>query len=124
MTGRQRSLLLCSFTLPFPTLDAGKARRLRHNPTAIAKGAVTCVQQLQQAFVEGADYVGVGPVFPSSTKVFQDFPGLSFVEQAAAVAAGPWFAIGGITSERLPELLVAGARRIAVTAAVTQSEPH
>jgi thiamine-phosphate pyrophosphorylase len=80
------------------------------------------VQQLQQAFVEGADYVGVGPVFPSSTKVFQDFPGLSFVEQAAAVAAGPWFAIGGITSERLPELLAAGARRIAVTAAVTQSQ--
>ncbi|MFM7039366.1 MAG: thiamine phosphate synthase [Planctomycetaceae bacterium] len=80
------------------------------------------VQQLEQAFVEGADYVGVGPVFPSSTKVFQDFPGLSFVEQAAAAAAGPWFAIGGIHSARLPELLAAGARRIAVTAAVTQSQ--
>jgi thiamine-phosphate pyrophosphorylase len=61
-------------------------------------------------------------VFPSSTKVFQDFPGLSFVEQAAAVAAGPWFAIGGMTAERLPELLAAGGRRIAVTAAVTQSQ--
>lgn len=79
------------------------------------------VQQLQHAYAEGADYVGVGPVFPSSTKVFDDFPGLAFVQQAAAAAAVPWFPIGGINAERLPELLVAGARRIAVTAAITQS---
>ncbi|MFM7059437.1 MAG: thiamine phosphate synthase [Planctomycetota bacterium] len=79
------------------------------------------VEQLQQAFLDGADYVGAGPVFPSSTKTFDDFPGLSFVRQAAEVASGPWFAIGGITAQRHPEVLAAGARRIAVTAAVTQS---
>ncbi|MEY3176370.1 MAG: Thiamine-phosphate synthase [Planctomycetota bacterium] len=80
------------------------------------------LHQLQQAFRDGADYAGVGPVFPSSTKAFDDFPGLAFVEQAAASAAGPWFAIGGITAERLPTLLAAGAGRIAVTAAITQSQ--
>lgn len=79
------------------------------------------VEQLRQAFSDGADYVGAGPVFPSSTKAFDDFPGLSFVRQAAAVATGPWFAIGGINSERHPDLLAAGASRIALTAAVTQS---
>lgn len=79
------------------------------------------VQQLQHADAEGADYVGVGPVFPSSTKVFNNFPGLAFVQQAAGAAAVPWFPIGGINAERLPELLHAGARRVAVTAAITQS---
>ena len=79
------------------------------------------VQQLQHAYAEGADYVGVGPVFPSSTKVFKNFPGLAFVQQAAAADAVPCFPIGGINAERLPELLAAGARRIAVTAAITQS---
>jgi thiamine-phosphate pyrophosphorylase len=79
------------------------------------------IQQLQNADAEGADYVGVGPVFPSSTKVFDNFPGLAFVQQAAAAATVPWFPIGGINAERLPELLAAGARRVAVTAAITQS---
>ena len=76
-------------------------------------------QQLLQAFQEGADYVGVGPVFPSGTKTFQQFPGLDYVRQAAELATGPWFPIGGITLAGIPELCQAGARRVAVTAAVT-----
>ena len=76
-------------------------------------------QQLLQAFQEGADYVGVGPVFPSGTKTFQQFPGLDYVRQAAELATGPWFPIGGITLAQIPELCQAGARRVAVTAAVT-----
>ena len=78
-------------------------------------------EQLRAAFAAGADYVGVGPVFPSSTKGFSDFPGLRYVGQAAELAAGPWFAIGGISEGRLTELRAAGANRIAVTAAVTQA---
>ena len=78
-------------------------------------------EQLQAAFAAGADYTGVGPVFHSSTKGFSDFPGLQYVQQAAEVADRPWFAIGGISSERLTELRTAGATRIAVTAAVTQA---
>lgn len=76
-------------------------------------------QQLLQAFQEGADYVGVGPVFPSGTKTFQQFPGLDYVRRAAELATGPWFPIGGITLAQIPELCQAGARRVAVTAAVT-----
>ena len=78
-------------------------------------------EQLTQAFQQGAAYAGVGPVFPSTTKAFQQFPGLEFVRQAAAVAVGPWFPIGGITLGHIPELCAAGATRVAVTSAVTQS---
>jgi thiamine-phosphate pyrophosphorylase len=78
-------------------------------------------QQLLQAFREGSDYVGVGPVFPSGTKTFHQFPGLDYVRQAAELATGPWFPIGGITLAAVPELCQAGARRVAVTAAVTRA---
>ncbi|MEY3459251.1 MAG: Thiamine-phosphate synthase [Planctomycetota bacterium] len=78
--------------------------------------------QFQAAFAAGADYAGVGPVFQSSTKGFGEFPGLPYVQAAASAGEGPWFAIGGISELRLPELLAAGARRIAVTAAVTQTD--
>ncbi|GAB5440582.1 MAG: hypothetical protein Fues2KO_09310 [Fuerstiella sp.] len=65
-----------------------------------------------------ADYLGVGPVFPSSTKSFDSFAGLDFVRTAAQNCNGPWFAIGGINRDNLPEVTDAGARAIAVSAAV------
>jgi thiamine-phosphate pyrophosphorylase len=45
--------------------------------------------------------------------------------EAAAAAAGsvkPWFAIGGIDEQRLPEVLAAGARRIVVVRAITSAD--
>ncbi|MFN5734402.1 MAG: thiamine phosphate synthase, partial [Planctomyces sp.] len=87
------------------------------------------VSQLQAAVSAGADYAGVGPVFPSTTKRFEEFPGLGFVSGAAgSLGSGavvpdfPWFAIGGITEVNVGDVLVAGARRVAVGAAVTASE--
>jgi thiamine-phosphate pyrophosphorylase len=80
------------------------------------------IDQFQQAIVEQADYLGVGPVFPSHTKSFAEFPGLPFVRAAAAVPSPPWFAIGGVTMDTLTDLKQSGAQRIAVTSAVTRSE--
>jgi len=81
------------------------------------------ISQFQSARLSGADYAGVGPVFPSTTKQFVEFPGLAYVSAAAAGCAGerafPWFAIGGISERNLAEVLEAGASRIAVGAAVT-----
>ncbi|MFM7867218.1 MAG: thiamine phosphate synthase, partial [Planctomycetaceae bacterium] len=83
------------------------------------------ISQFQSAGLSGADYAGVGPVFPSTTKQFVEFPGLAYVSAAAAVCAGerafPWFAIGGISEGNLAEVLRAGASRIAVGAAVTSA---
>jgi thiamine-phosphate pyrophosphorylase len=81
-------------------------------------------EQAVQATESGADYLGVGPVFPSQTKSFEEFPGLAFVNSVAHSAAvtKPWFAIGGINTERLPDLITAGAHRVAVTSVVAGAD--
>lgn len=82
------------------------------------------VEQLNAAVLAGASYLGVGPVFESSTKVFEtdEIAGLGFVRQAADSTNLPWFAIGGIDEENLDEILEAGATRIAVGSAITRAE--
>lgn len=76
------------------------------------------LQQAREAVMNGADYLGVGPVFPSSTKSFLEFAGLSFVKEVANELAIPWYAIGGINEANIAELRAAGADRIAVSAAI------
>lgn len=64
------------------------------------------------------DYLGVGPVFPSGTKLFDEFPGLTLVNQASQLASLPWFAIGGIQPSNLPDVTAAGATGVAVCGAI------
>lgn len=78
--------------------------------------------QAHAAAAAGADYIGVGPVFASDTKSFDQFPGLSFVSQVAREIQLPAFAIGGIRPDRLEELRRAGATRVAMTAGLAASE--
>ncbi len=73
------------------------------------------IEQAEQAVLDGADYVGVGPVFTSRTKSFEQFAGLEYVVQVASSIALPAFAIGGIGLENIEQVLAAGARRIAVS---------
>ena len=78
--------------------------------------------QVQQAFAEGADLIGIGPVFPSKTKSFAEFPGLNFVQSVAATTARPWFAIGGIDLDNLAAVIFAGASRVAIASVVAGSD--
>jgi thiamine-phosphate pyrophosphorylase len=78
--------------------------------------------QLEKAVLDGAGYLGVGPVFTSETKSFDDLAGLGYVSQAAETSNLPWFAIGGITEANLDDVLGAGARRVAVSSAVVRAE--
>src|SRR5205823_3080461 len=71
------------------------------------------IEQARQAVLQGADYLGLGPTFPSGTKRFDEFPGLHFLRQIAAEIVLPAFAIGGITLENLPQVLATGIRRVA-----------
>ncbi len=79
-------------------------------------------EQLERAVVDGASYLGVGPVFSSETKNFADLVGLAFIRQASESTTLPWFAIGGIRLENVESVLEAGAERIAVSAAVVRAE--
>jgi thiamine-phosphate pyrophosphorylase len=80
------------------------------------------IAQARQAVLDGANYVGVGPTFPSTTKDFANFPGLNLLRQVAAEIRLPAFAIGGITLENLPEVLATGIGRVAVSGAIANAE--
>ena len=62
------------------------------------------------------NYIGVGPTFPSKTKLFATFPGTALLKQIADEMSLPAFAIGGITLENLDEVLATGIKRVAVAA--------
>jgi len=80
------------------------------------------LDQVRQAVLEGASYIGVGPTFPSRTKDFVVHAGLDFVRQAIAETSLPAFALGGITADNIAQVLAAGARRVAVSHAVCAAE--
>jgi thiamine-phosphate pyrophosphorylase len=79
--------------------------------------------QVAVAVAEAVDYFCVGPCWPTPTKPGRPAPGLALVRSAAELAGDkPWFAIGGIDAERLPDVLDAGARRIVVVRAITGAQ--
>ncbi|MDW8224052.1 MAG: thiamine phosphate synthase [Gemmatales bacterium] len=80
------------------------------------------LSQLRQAVENGANYVGVGPVFATTTKEISELAGLEYVRLAAAETVLPAFAIGGITPANLAQVVQAGLRRAAVSSAVCRSE--
>ncbi|MDT5111195.1 MAG: thiamine-phosphate pyrophosphorylase [Mycobacterium sp.] len=81
------------------------------------------VEQLDAAIDEHVDYFCVGPCWPTPTKPGRPAAGLGLVRSAAESGTNkPWFAIGGIDGERLPELLDAGARRVVVVRAITGAD--
>ncbi|MEM8638941.1 MAG: thiamine phosphate synthase [Cyanobacteria bacterium P01_G01_bin.54] len=77
---------------------------------------------LEQAIAQGADYVGVGPVYETPTKPGRAAAGLDYVRHATAHCPIPWYAIGGVDAQNLPEIQQAGGSRVAVVRAIMQAE--
>jgi thiamine-phosphate pyrophosphorylase len=71
---------------------------------------------------DGADYIGVGPVFATPTKPGRPAVGVELVRFAAFHAAVPFFAIGGIDASNVAAVVSAGASRIAVVRAIADAE--
>jgi thiamine-phosphate pyrophosphorylase len=83
------------------------------------------IEQVRRAVLDGADYLGVGPTFTSTTKAFDKLAGLDFVREAFAVTSLPAFALGGIAPATIGAAVKAGATRVAVGACVaTADEPR
>ncbi len=80
-------------------------------------------EEMQRAIAEGADYIGVGPVYETPTKAGRTAVGLDYVRHAVKHASIPWFAIGGISAETLADVLTAGAERVAVVRAIMEATP-
>jgi len=79
------------------------------------------VGEARAAVTAGADYLGIGPCFPSPTKSFTDHAPPEFLRTVCGETSLPVFAIGGITVERLEVLAPLGIRRVAVASAVTRA---
>jgi thiamine-phosphate pyrophosphorylase len=102
-------------------LQVAEARRVV-GPHALIGVSTHDIDQVRQAVLDGADYLGVGPVFSSKTKTFANFPGLEFVRAATAETSLPAFALGGITCQNVAQVIAAGSKRIAVSSAVVRAE--
>ncbi|MGH1525339.1 thiamine phosphate synthase [Leifsonia sp. L25] len=81
------------------------------------------VEQIEAAIAaEGLDYFCVGPVWATPTKPGRAGVGLDLVRYAADFASTrPWFAIGGIDETTIAEVVAAGAERVVVVRAITES---
>jgi len=71
-----------------------------------------------------ADYIAVGPVHATPTKLGRPGVGVGLVAHAARVVPGdlPWFAIGGIDPANVDDVTGAGASRIVVVRAITEAD--
>ncbi|NBW97347.1 MAG: thiamine phosphate synthase [Planctomycetia bacterium] len=88
-------------------------------PAALVGRTAHTLDEARAAVPAGADYVGIGPCFPSATKSFSAFAPAGFLAEVAREISLPAFAIGGITLERLDDLVALGLRRVAVASAIT-----
>ncbi len=100
-------------------LPVAQARRLAPKGFLIG-GTCRNVAQARQAYADGADYVGVGPIYPSTTKPGLPKPlGVATLTEISGIL--PAIAISGITVDRVPDVMAAGAHGVALIAAVSRA---
>ncbi len=79
--------------------------------------------QCQRAINAGADYVAIGPIYATGTKPTAKPVTLAYVQWAAENVTLPWFAIGGINSSTLPDVIASGAKRVCIVSDIL-NHPH
>jgi thiamine-phosphate pyrophosphorylase len=108
-------------TAPHPDVLQGAHSRALASRLGIGLSSAA-PEQAARAIAAGADYLGVGPVYPTGTKPTAKPVTLDYVRWAAANIAIPWFAIGGINLMNLDDVLTAGAQRICVVSAILNDD--
>ncbi len=102
-------------------MDVESARKILGN-NAIIGVSTHAPEQAQKAVADGADYIGMGPVFTTPTKPGRKSVGLEYVEWVSNNIDIPAFAIGGIDPDNVNEVIAHGAKRIAVVRAIINAE--
>ncbi len=99
-------------------------RKILSTETIIGASART-EEKILEAITEGADYIGFGPIYQTSSKPDAETPkGLERLQRVCEIAKCPVIAIGGITLQTAAEVIYAGAHGIAVISAVcSQPDP-
>lgn len=98
-------------------LPARVARPLLR-PGMVLGRSTHSVEQAQRALAEGADYVAVGSMFPTSTKPDFELVGPDLIRKLRGEIGVPLIGIGGITVANVAEVIRAGADGVAVISAV------
>ena len=99
-----------------------RAARSLFGPDAIIGVSVSSVAEAAQASLDGADYIGVGHIFPTFSKEKTTPPlGTAVIESIRKAAGLPVVAIGGIGLKNAYEVMKAGASGIAVISAVSDA---
>ena len=97
------------------------ARRIA--PELILGRSTHSVEQALEAQAQGADYVNLGPVFPTRTKNTPVQPlGLEIIRNAAPKLSIPFSVMGGVKEHNIPQLYDAGARIFAMVTELTQAD--
>ena len=106
-------------------LPVAEARKLLH-PMGVKNFLVGCsthsLEQALEAEKQGADYIGIGPVFATPTKPTYNPVGVELVRAVTSRVKTPHVAIGGIDGSNVAQVLAAGAQRVAVVRAVCGAE--
>lgn len=92
----------------------------------IIGGSAATLDDARKCLSEGADYVGFGPVYPTSSKDDAGpVSGIDILKQVVEIIPLPIIAIGGVGAENIPDVMRAGAHGIAVISAVCcQDDPE
>ena len=86
---------------------------------AIIGASARTEEKILAAISEGADYIGFGPIYGTTSKSDAEMPkGLARLRRMCDIAACPVIAIGGITVQTAGDVIRAGAHGIAVISAV------
>lgn len=96
--------------------------RRRYGNDLIVGATAKTVEQAKKACLDGADYLGVGAVFPSPTKTDAIRVTKDLLALICRTSDIPCVAIGGITEENMPELRGAGMKGFAVVSAIFGQE--
>ena len=98
------------------------AARAQAGAEVIAGKSTHSLNQALAAEKEGADYIGVGPIYATPTKPDYVPVGPALIGLVRAAVHVPQFCIGGINEATLPEVIAAGARRVVIVSALLKSE--
>ena len=98
-------------------MEAGTARR-RIGKDKILGVSVQTVKEARIAAACGADYLGVGAVFPTNSKEDAEIVRYETLKEICSAAAVPVVAIGGINDENVMQLAGSGVAGIAVISAI------
>jgi thiamine-phosphate pyrophosphorylase len=97
------------------------ARKILGKEKIIGASAET-VKEAIQAEKEGADYLGVGPIFHTETKKIEKAQGIELLKKVQKKVKIPIFPIGGINLENIGQITSLGIKRVAVISAVMKQK--